>query len=173
MTEQQPYDVVAQHPGFELRRYPAHVVAEVETTGSFESAGNSGFRPLVGYITSGGVAMTAPVLQQARDEVADVTSAQVFLVSFVMPDGADVASLPVPRDSRVVVREVPEQTAAASRFTGRWTAGSFRRQAAALRSDVAAAGWQPDGPLRWARFDPPWTPWFLRRNEVVLPVRLA
>lgn len=173
MTEQQPYDVVAEHPGFELRRYPAHVVAEVEIAGSFESAGISGFRPLVGYISSGGVAMTAPVLQQARDEVDDVTAARRYLVSFVMPAGADVASLPVPSDSRVVVREVPEQTAAAVRFSGRWTAGSFRRHAATLRADVAAAGWLPDGPLRWARFDPPWTPWFLRRNEVVLPVRPA
>jgi hypothetical protein len=171
MTEQQPFDVIAQFPGFELRRYPAHVVAEVEISGSFESAGTSGFRPLVGYISSGGVAMTAPVLQQARDEMDDVTSASVYQVSFVMPADADVASLPVPSDSRVVLREMPEQTAAASRFSGRWTAGSFRRHAAALREDVGKAVWQPDGPLRWARFDPPWTPWFLRRNEVVLPVR--
>jgi hypothetical protein len=171
MTEQQPYDVIASHPGFELRRYPAHVVAEVVISGSFESAGISGFRPLVGYISSGGVAMTAPVLQEARDEVDDVTSARTHRVSFVMPADADVASLPVPADSRVVLREVPEHTAAATRFSGRWTAGSFRRHATALRDDVVAAGWQPDGPMRWARFDPPWTPWFLRRNEVVLPVR--
>lgn len=171
MTEQQPFDVIAHHPGFELRRYPAHLVAEVEITGSFESAGISGFRPLVGYISSGGVAMTAPVLQQARDEVDDVTSAQTYQVSFVMPAGADVASLPVPADSRVGLREVREQTAAATRFSGRWTAVSFRRHAEDLRAAVAAAGWQPDGPMRWARFDPPWIPWFLRRNEVVLPVR--
>jgi len=171
MTEQQPFDVIARLPGFELRHYPAHVVAEVAVSGSFESAGISGFRPLVGYISSGGVAMTAPVLQQSRDEVDDVTSARTHLVSFVMPAGADVASLPVPADARVVLREVPEHTAAARQFSGRWTAGSFRRHAAALRADVVAAGWQPDGPLRWARFDPPWTPWFRRRNEVVLPVR--
>lgn len=171
MTEQQPYDVISEHPGFELRRYPAHVVAEVEIAGSFESAGVSGFRPLVGYISRGGVAMTAPVLQQALDEVDDVTAATRFRVSFVMPAGSDASSLPVPPDSTVVLAEVPEQVAAAARFSGRWSAGSFRRHAAALRSAVAAAGWEPDGPLRWARFDPPWTPWFLRRNEVVLPVR--
>lgn len=75
MTEQQQYDVISQHPGFELRRYSTHVVADVDVTGSFEAAGLSGFRPLVGYISAGEVAMTAPVLQQARDEVDDVTSA--------------------------------------------------------------------------------------------------
>lgn len=173
MTEQQPYDVISRHPGFELRRYLAHVVADVDVTGSFESAGISGFRPLVGYISSGGVAMTAPVLQQARDEVDDVTSAGAYRVSFVMPADADLASLPVPADSRVVLREVPEQVAAVAGFSGRWTAGSFRRHAHDLLTAVSAAGWTQDGPVRWARFDPPWTPWFRRRNEVVVPVREA
>jgi hypothetical protein len=173
MTEQQPYDVVAEHAGFELRRYPAHVVAEVDVTGSFESAGISGFRPLVGYISSGGVAMTAPVLQQAGDEFDDVVAARRYRVSFVMPAGASVESLPVPSDARVVLRDVPEQLAAALRFSGRWTRGSFRRNADALRAAVEQAGYQPSGPLRWARFDPPWTPWFARRNEVVLPVEKA
>lgn len=170
MTEQQPYDVLAVHPGFELRRYPAHVVADVEVDGSFASAGTTAFRPLVSYISKGGVAMTAPVLQQAIDEVEDVTLAGRYRVSFVMPSGADVTSLPVPSDSQVVVRGVAEHVAAAVRFSGRWSAGSFRTHAADLRSAVLAAGWQPAGPVRWARFDPPWTPWFLRRNEVVLPV---
>lgn len=170
MTEQQPFDVIAAYPGFELRRYPAHLLAETEVSGSFESAGTTAFGPLVGYIRTGGVAMTAPVLQQAVDEVDDVTQADSFVVSFVMPAGADVASLPVPADSRVVVREVAEHTAAAARFSGRWGAASFRRHAGELRSAVLAAGWRPDGPVRWARFDPPWTPWFLRHNEVVLPV---
>lgn len=170
MTEQQPYDVVAQHPRFELRRYPAHVVAEVDVAGSFEGAGISGFRPLVGYISSGGVAMTAPVLQQARNESDDIVAARHYRVSFVMPAGSSVESLPVPADARVVLRDVPGHLAAAARFSGRWTRGSFRRNADALQTAVEQAGYRPTGPLRWARFDPPWTPWFLRRNEVVLPV---
>jgi hypothetical protein len=170
MAEHQPYDVIAEHPGFELRRYPPHVVADVEVAGSFESAGTTAFRPLVGYISKGGVAMTAPVLQQAVDELEDVTAAGSYRVSFVMPSGSNVASLPIPADSRVHIREVDEHTAAAARFSGRWTAGSFRKHAADLRSAVVAAGWRPSGPVRWARFDPPWTPWFLRHNEVVLPV---
>lgn len=84
MTEEQPYDVVQEHPGFELRRYPGHVVAETRVTGSFESVGNTSFRRLVGYIggrntQSRKVAMTAPVLQEADTEVGH------YVVSFVMP----------------------------------------------------------------------------------------
>lgn len=175
MTEQQPYDVIAEHPGFELRHYPAHVVAEVEVSGSFEGAGISGFRPLVGYISRGGIAMTAPVLQQAvgaSEDVDDLVAASTYRVAFVLPAGSAVDSVPLPADARVRIREVPDEDAAAVRFSGRWTAGSFRRHAAALQQAVVDAGLQPAGPLRWARFDPPWTPWFLRHNEVVLPVQV-
>jgi hypothetical protein len=173
MTEQQPYDVLARYPGFELRRYPAHVVAEVEVEGSFENAGISGFRPLVGYISRGGVAMTAPVLQQAAEDADDVTTASFFRIAFVMPAGATTDALPVPADGRVSIRAVPETTAAAARFSGRWTRSSFQRHATLLQHAVAEAGLQPAGALQWARFDPPWTPWFLRRNEVLLPVAPA
>lgn len=171
MTEHQPYEVVERRPGFELRHYPEHVVADVTVDGSFESAGISGFRPLVGYISRGGVAMTAPVLQQTVDEAAEATTASAYRVSFVMPAGSTVESLPVPADARVTLRHVPEHRAAAARFSGRWTRGSFRRHAEDLAAAVAEVGLEPAGPLRWARFDPPWTPWFLRHNEVVLPVR--
>ena len=115
MTEQQRYEVVRQEPDFELRRYPAHLVAEVEVDGSFESAGNTAFRPLVAYIrgrnqASQSLAMTAPVLQR-RDAAADTpetvetmtteTSPGRYVVSFVMPEGSTRESLPDPGDARV------------------------------------------------------------------------
>jgi len=170
MTEKQPYVVLKRHAAFELRRYPEHVVADVTVDGSFEAAGMSGFRPLVGYISRGGVAMTAPVLQEAVDAVDDAAAASTYRVSFVMPAGSSLESLPVPEGTQVTLRQVPEHKAAAIRFSGRWTRGAFRRQASTLVAAVTDAGLAPAGPLRWARFDPPWTPWFLRRNEVVLPV---
>jgi hypothetical protein len=168
VTEQQAYQVERVYPGFELRRYEAHVLAEVQVAGSFESAGNQAFRSLVGYIggrNQGGrrMAMTAPVLQRPfHDEHA---------VAFVMPAGESIASLPSPSDPRVALRPVAEQRAAVVRYTGRWSEGGYRQRLARLRADVAAAGLVPDGEPRWARFDPPWTPWWLRRNEIVLPVR--
>lgn len=110
MTEQQPYEVVGEHPGFELRRYPDHVVAETRVTGSFEGAGNASFRRLVGYIggrntQSRKVAMTAPVVQEAEDE-----SAGRFVVGFVMPADFDLDAAPDPTDPDVRLRAVPAQT---------------------------------------------------------------
>ncbi len=184
MTEEQQYEVVRQGAGFELRRYGAHAAAEVEVDGSFEGAGSSAFRPLVGYLrgqnrTNESLAMTAPVLQlrgdseagQAAETVTTQTSPGRYLVSFVMPRGSTQDSLPDPGDARVAIRSVPEELAAASRYSGRWTSSSYHRQVVQLLEAVRDGGLEVTGPVRFARFDPPWTPWFRRRNEVVVPVR--
>jgi len=169
MTEQQDYQVVEKKDGFELRRYSPHVVAEVEMHGSFERAGNAAFGPLVSYIsgrnrTGTKIAMTAPVVQETT------TNPKTHLVSFVMPNGSTLEDLPIPANERVTVHEVPEQLNAVATFSGRWTESSYQRHVTSLRRDVALAGLTVVGAPRYARFDPPWKPWPLRRNEVVLPV---
>lgn len=184
MTEQQRYDVLGQFPGFELRRYAPHLVAEVEVEGSFAEAGNRAFGVLVGFIsgrnsTSGKLAMTAPVVQeQASARIAmtapvvqeDGTRAGRHVVAFVMPSGFTRDTLPSPSDPRITVREIPAQVAAAASFSGRWSEHLYRDQLEALRGALVRAGLTATGAPRFARFDPPWTPWFLRRNEVVVPV---
>ena len=185
MTEQQRYETVERRDGFELRRYPAHLVAEIEVAGSFDEAPNRAFRPLAGYINGANrsrrrIAMTAPVTQQAAGPERIAMTAPVpqqaagqpgrYLVQFVMPPHLTAETLPVPHDARVRTREIPPHLAAAVRVSGRWTHQAFDERAGALRRAVAAAGLRPAGPMRYARFNPPWTPWFARRNEVVLPV---
>lgn len=184
MTEQQPYDVVAQHLGFELRRYPSHAVAEVAVDATFEKAANQAFRDLAGYIggqNTGGrkVEMTAPVVQEKPSKIA-MTAPVVqessddqgrFVVAFVLPSEYTAETAPDPTNSRVKIRQVAEQQAAATRAPGRWTEVSYQAAETALRASVEAAGFTITGPLRYARFDPPWKPFFLRRNEVVAPVR--
>jgi hypothetical protein len=185
MTEQQPYEVVERRPGFELRRYPAHLVAEIEVAGTFNQAANRAFRPLAGYINGANrsrrqIAMTAPVTQQAAGPAKIAMTAPVvqqaagepgrYLVQFVIPSHLTAATLPVPQDARVRTREIPGQLVAAVRFSGPWTPKAFAERGAALRRAVASSGLRPAGPIRYARFNPPWTPWFARRNEVVLPV---
>ncbi len=184
MTEQQPYDVVAHHPGFELRRYPSHTVAEVVVDATFERAANQAFRDLAGYIggqNTGGtkVEMTAPVVQEKPSKIAMtapvVQEASVdqgrFVVAFVLPAEYTAETAPEPSNSRVKIRQVDEQLAAATRAPGRWTEASYQGAERALRASVEAAHFTITGPFRYARFDPPWKPFFLRRNEVAAPVR--
>ncbi len=169
MTQQQRYELVEQHPGFELRSYPEHVVAETRVKGSFEGVGTTSFRRLVGYIggsnkESEKVAMTAPVLQSEDEEVGS------YVVSFVMPAGFDLQRAPAPTDPDVALRSVPPHMAAVLPFSGRWTRKRFEEHARRLLDDLETAEIEATGPPRFARFDPPWTPWFLRHNEVVVPV---
>ncbi len=184
MTERQRVEVLTRFPGFELRRYPAHLVAEVEVDASFTDAGNRAFGTLAGFIsgrnsTGGKVAMTAPVVQEPASARIAMTSPVVQqpgarpgrqVVAFVMPAQFTLDTLPAPSDPRIRIREVPAHVAAARAFTGRWSEGIYQEQLASLREAVRRAGLDIVGPPRFARFDPPWTPWFLRHNEVVLPV---
>lgn len=167
MTEQQRYTVVQEFPGFELRRYEPHVLATVQARGTFEQAGSAAFRPLVSYIggrnrANQSIAMTAPVIQTSDGAEHEV--------SFVMPAGSTREQMPDPVDPSVTMTDVGEEYAAVARFSGRWTESAFAEHARNLRDRVDEAGMRPSGPPRFARYDPPWTPWFLRRNEVVLPV---
>ena len=182
MTEQQRFTVVIAFPQFELRRYEPCVVAEVEVDGSLEAAGNRAFRRLVGYIggrnrAGRSLAMTAPVVQEQAGRRIAMTAPVLqeeqgdrHVVGFVMPAGETLGSLPEPTDAGVSLREVPEELAAAMRYSGRWTESAYRRRVTQLSDAVAGAGLTVTGPPRWARYDTPWTPWFLRHNEVVLPV---
>lgn len=169
MTEQQAYQVLEEYPDFELRRYPAHLVAETEVGGPFELAGNVAFPRLARYIgghnrSSRRVAMTAPVVQQQAPGNGR------YVVGFVMPPDVSDEDLPDPLDSTVHTRRVPAETAAALRFSGRWSRSTYEKRTAQLLAALESAGLKVVGAPRYARFDPPWTPWFLRRNEVVVPV---
>ncbi len=182
MTQQQRYDTVGTIGSYELRSYHPCVVADVTVEGPFEKAGNAGFRPLINYISganhsSSKVAMTAPVIQESSrkirvDEPALETShGNSHVISFVMPEQyAQVAEVPVPNDSQVVLRAIPAQLVAVDRFSGRWSEAIYTERLIALRSHVAMNGYESIGAPRFARFDPPWTPWFMRRNEIQLPV---
>jgi hypothetical protein len=190
MVEQQPYTVVRRHPGFELRHYPEHVLAEVEIRGSFEEAGSSAFRVLFDYISGNNrgrheIAMTAPVLQggtatrEAPERIAMTApvwqrglpgDAARHAVAFVLPRSLTAATAPVPEDPVVRIRTEPATLAAAVRYRGRWARSTYEEHRRRLEDAVRAAGLTPTGPARFARFDPPFKPPFLRRNEVVLPV---
>ncbi|MBG6212891.1 MAG: heme-binding protein [Cryobacterium sp.] len=190
MTEQQPYHVVHSYDDFELRRYPEHLLAEVTTDGPFEDAGNRAFRYLFSYITGANqsrqkvamtapvlqsnaaetIAMTAPVLQQSPGDASGPGDREKFRVAFVLPEGMTAETAPQPTDPHVQLRTVPASMAGAIRFSGRWSQARYQRQLAQLRAALASAGLTVVGPPRSARFDPPFKPWFLRRNEVLLDV---
>jgi hypothetical protein len=166
MTEEQPYTVLTTHDGFEVRHYPDHVLVQVDVTGDFMRAGNIAFGPLVSYISGNNargqkIAMTAPVLQETHSE-------ESHTVSFVLPAGMSIADVPVPHNARVSAVHVAEHNVAAVKFGGGWNGDRFQENGELLLNKVHKAGLTPVGNVYYARFDPPWKPWFLKRNEALV-----
>ncbi|MEI2827335.1 MAG: heme-binding protein [Dermatophilaceae bacterium] len=148
-------------------------------SGSFEAAGNAAFRPLASYIGGAdeverrhlddraGRAARAPSEQPAT---VSETEDGAHVIAFVLPSTIAATGAPAPADPRVRIRVVPEEQAAVASYSGRWTEHSYRKHVDELVAAMADVGLAPGGPPRFARFDPPWKPWFARRNEVVIPV---
>lgn len=183
MTEQQPYNVVRHYPGFELREYPAHLVAEVTVDAGFEDAGGRAFNALLQYISGANrantkMAMTAPVVQSQKlamtaPVVQSPTAAGGYTVAFVLPANVPADQAPIPTNSTVTVRQVPAALSAAVRFSGRWSEALYEGHVNELRVAIQEAGLQAISHPRFARYDPPFKPWFLRRNEVLIDVSAA
>ncbi len=166
---------------FEVRRYQARIVAETHVAGDRKQAESEGFRRLAGYIFGGNktktkISMTAPVGQTADGRKIAMTAPvgqraegdHAWTVSFTMPSGETIATLPEPTDARVTLREVPPARVGVVKFSGRWTNESFAGHAELLRSWLSARGLRPSGEVEVNRYNPPWTPWFMRRNELWL-----
>jgi hypothetical protein len=185
--EQPEYTVVREEGAFELRRYAPYLLAETEVDASFMSAGNVAFGRLFRYISGANttrteIAMTAPV-EQARDAgggekiamtapVEQARDGDTYRVAFVVPRKYTRETVPQPTDPTVRIREVPARSIAAWRYSGRWTEENFRGYEQELRAKIAALGLKPvpgDSAII-ARYDAPFIPWFMRRNEVLIPL---
>jgi hypothetical protein len=183
MTIEEPGFTLAFKDGdFELRDYVATVVAEVSVTGSQREAGNKGFRLLAGYIFGGNarsdkIAMTAPVTKIGKGEniamtapVTLVPGAGDWLVRFTMPSQYALADLPIPNDKAVTIKALPAVRMAVLRFSGLAGEAKVASETARLLAWMNTKGLERIGPWSISRYNPPWTPWFMRRNEVMVPV---
>jgi hypothetical protein len=170
------FEVVANEGDFELRHYQPFNVAQVQVSGDFESATEQAFEPLIGYIQRGNrggrnLPMMAPVNQQRLD--AGPTSAaemSQWLVQFVMPKEYPMSYLPAPADDRVSLERMPARLMAARRYRGGWGEARYREHEAALLEALASAGQSVIGEPIFARYNAPFVPGFLRRNEVLVEV---
>ncbi|MEB3329231.1 MAG: heme-binding protein [Candidatus Sericytochromatia bacterium] len=121
--------------------------------------------------------MTAPVTMEPQPLPATAPAGLAagegeWTMTFVLPAGVTAANAPQPLDEAVTVRDLPAQEIAAIRFSGLYDEATFRQQEGRLRAWLPA-GREPAGPARWAGYNPPFTLPFLRRNEVLLPLRPA
>ena len=164
-TQEPRYEVVREYGGFEVREYAPFVVAEVVVPGPAEAAGSRGFRILASYIFGKNdgaqkISMTAPVIQTPAEGA--------YVVQFTMPREYRLETLPAPLDSRVDFREVSGGRFAVIRYSGSWSEDNYKSHLEQLERDVRSAGLRTTGAPIYARYNAPYVPSFMRRNEIWL-----
>ncbi|WP_373474717.1 heme-binding protein [Sphingorhabdus sp.] len=182
-TEEPSFTVGLAKGNFEVRDYPALVVAEVSVTGDRKDAASKGFRLLAGYIFGGNtasqkIAMTAPVTQAAAGGEKIAMTAPVlqsggdgnWVIRFIMPRGSTLETLPQPNDPKVHLNAVAPARMAVVRFSGLAQQDTIAAKTDELRGFVKAQNLSAIGSPSLAQYDPPWTLWFLRRNELMIPI---
>ena len=180
--EKAKYTVLEKEDGFEVRQYDPQIVAETFVDGDLEEVGNEGFRRLYAYISGENtkkqsISMTAPVVQQAGSEKISMTAPvkqekvdNQWRITFLMPAEYTLETLPEPDDARVKLAQEPGRIMAAVKYSGTWSEEGYEENKALLEEYIQKRGLTKTGAPVWARYDPPFMPWFLRRNEVLIPV---
>jgi len=180
--EEPKYTVVKSDGKIEIREYQSYLVAETFISASeMNEASNSGFRKLFKYIsgnnrTNTDITMTAPVTTTRSEKIemtAPVTTqrtADGYTIAFVLPDEFTFTTAPVPIDSTIVLREIPARVVAVIRFSGRWTDENMWEHQQMLYNWLKEHSIASVASPVIARYDPPFMPWFLRRNEIQIDI---
>jgi hypothetical protein len=181
-TEEPSYRVITQSEPFEIREYPPLIVAQVEVPGDLSEASSAGFRLIANYIfgnnisvRDGGlttaepapekIAMTVPVIAEGKGDQ------KTWLIQFVMPKQYTMDTLPKPNNSQVKLVPIGPQKLAVIRFTGFVSDDKVQEKTAELMAWIKSRNMLPLGNPRLARYNPPWSiPW-MRRNEILIPIQ--
>ncbi len=191
-VEEPAYSVATQEEDKSVRRYPPRVLAVTTAQGDYETASDVAFRRLFDYISGENapgrqVAMTAPVVQTPEEKSADGVSISMtapvvqealddgaggggWRMAFILPAQYTMETAPQPTSSEVRLEQAPAETLGVLRFSGVVTPEKASLKAQELRRWLEERGYAPVGSPRIARYDPPFTIAFLRRNEVLLLV---
>jgi hypothetical protein len=180
--EKAKYTVLEKEDDFEIRQYDSQIVAETFVEGDLEEVGNEGFRRLYAYISGENtkkqsISMTAPVGQEVKSEKVAMTApvkqekkGNQWRITFLMPAEYTLETLPEPVDARVRLAQEPGRLMAAVKYSGTWSKEGYEENRILLEEYIQKRGLAKAGDPIWARYDPPFMPWFLRRNEVLIPI---
>ena len=181
-AEEAEYSVIERDGDFELRQYKPQILAETLVEGDFQEVGNIGFRRLFDYISGKNrkrqsIPMTAPVSQEAASEKIPMTApvnqervGEKWRITFLMPSRSSMENLPEPLDPRIKLTEIPGRLIAAFKYSGTWSRERYEEREGRLKEIIRQKGLKIVGEPIFARYNPPFMPWFLRRNEVLIPV---
>ena len=183
-VENTEYSVLSSKNGYEIRLYPAHIVAQTVVKGSYREALNQGFRIVAGYIFGGNtkkqsIAMTAPVIEKTSTSESIAMTAPVMAtvegeshtIAFCMPKSYTLETLPIPTDSRVQIVTIPEKKMAVIRFSWGRTDSRVQEKKQELMNVLKKDNIVVVGEPQYAGYNAPWTPLWMTRNEVLVEIK--
>ena len=191
--EEPKFDSLLKEDNLEVRRYAPQIIAETFVDGDMDSASSRGFRLIADYIfgnnEKAGIAMTVPVvvepaagsekiamtvpvsIEPQTEQEGAMAGAKRWRIHFVMPSQYSMATLPKPVNSLVGLREIPAKSFAAITYTGFNSESSAQAKTDELARWMKSKNLEAVGKPKLARYNPPWTLPFMRRNEILLEIR--
>ncbi len=183
-VDEPKFNVVSAEGAIEIRAYEPTALAYTVVSGERGEAINQGFRKLFKYIGGANVAeasipMTAPVAQSAESKKIPMTAPVAqestgddeWKVVFYMPNDAKFAELPKPTDAAVKLQKIPAMKKAVITYSGSMDDENIAQNEAKLRAYLDNNNMKYREPAAYAGYNPPWTLWFARRNEVMLNLK--
>lgn len=169
--EEPEFEVLQSNDDYEVRMYAPHIVAEVDVEGDDGDPGRAAFKILAGYIFGDNEAetkmsMTAPVTSQAGGD----SDRELYTYAFFMESEYTMETLPKPIDARIRLVEKPARVVAARRYSGSWSTSNYQKNESVLMAALANDGVVLSGEPYLARYNSPFTLWFMRRNELLVEI---
>lgn len=176
------YYLVLEDKPFEIREYEPFITAEVQVSAEdYNEAANRGFSPLANFIFGNNLAkqkisMTSPVTAaQNSQKIAmttpvTITGEKNYTVAFSMPRQFTMETLPEPLNKSISFKQHSARRMAVIRFSGQFNQRNFSRRIDQLHDWIKTHGYQAAGEPVIAGYDPPFTPWFLKHNEVMIEI---
>jgi effector-binding domain-containing protein len=184
-TEEPEFKLISEEGEFQIREYDPKIIAQVEVEGDFDEASSKGFKLLADYIfgnnlldgASKKISMTTPVEMSPLAENLSMTSSVMddqvnnnWSINFVMPQEFSLDTLPKPNNSQVNIIEVPKEKYAVIVFSGLVRESSYAEKAELLSNYLEENSFKQQGAIKIARYNPPWTLPFFRRNELMVRI---
>jgi hypothetical protein len=184
-TEEPEFILILKNENFEIRQYNSKILAQVTVIGGFDDATSKGFKILADYIFGNNLSlegnkkidMTAPVVLEPISEVIEMTAPVLaegvnkeWIVSFVMPKEYSIDTLPKPNNKDIRISSLPAERYAVVVFSGLVRESTYSKQIKLLNSFITNENLITVGQVQIARYNPPWTLPFFRRNELMIRI---
>ncbi|MDA9226812.1 heme-binding protein [Methylophilaceae bacterium] len=184
-TEEPEFKTILKDSKIEIREYAPKIIAQVKVFGDFDDASSKGFKVLADYIFGNNkskdgntrIEMTAPVeieplpqkINMAKPVLTEGND-NTWIVSFIMPNEFTLETLPEPNNKNIKILSIPKEKYAVIIFSGLVRESSYQEKEKLLNQFIKEKKLKSSGEIKIARYNPPWTLPFFRRNELMLKV---